>query len=435
MTEQPEPLRRDLTLWGLWLLVLNGLIGAGIFGVPGAVAGLTRGYSPLIFVLCAVLILPIILSHAELASYFRGTGGPIRYADDAFGSFAGFQSGWLFYLGRVASYAANLNLIIDSVAYFFPGSNSGVLRYTLLALVAGGFTWVNVVGTDRAVRALSTITIAKFVPLLLIAFGGIAYFDPFPAAGEASPSTLELGEAALLVIYAYVGFEGALVPAGESKDPPRDMPRALFVGLAVATVLYVLIQGVSLGAVPDLAASESPLIDVGAALFGPVGTVILTAGVAISVGGNLLGAHFSSPRITYALARDGHLPRFLGAVHPRYATPHVSVIAYGGLGFVLAAFGSFVLLAKIGVLVRLLMYIVDTLAIPALRRRHGSAPGAFVLPGGFLIPALSVVVSVWLLFQVKWISWLTTGVALAVGIVLFLSARSRRPRQSRKLAP
>lgn len=435
MTAQPEPLRRALTLWGLWLLVLNGLIGAGIFGVPGAVAALTRGYSPLLFVLCAILILPIILSHAELASYFRGTGGPIRYATDAFGSFAGFQSGWLFYLGRVASYAANLNLIIDSIAYFVPGANGGFLRYGLLALIAGGFTWVNVVGTSQAVRALGTITVAKFVPLLLIALGGIGYFNPFPAAGEVAPSSAELGEAALLVIYAYVGFEGALVPAGESKDPPRDMPRALFGGLAVATALYVLIQGVSLSVVPELAASESPLIDVGAALFGPLGTLVLTAGVAISVGGNLLAAHLSSPRITYALARDGLLPSVLGAVHPRYATPHVSVIAYGALGFGLAAFGSFVLLAKIGVLVRLLLYILDTVAIPSLRGRYGKEATAFVLPGGFLIPAASVVVSFWLLLQVKWVSWATTGVALVVGIVLYVVARSRGGPESSRLSP
>ena len=424
-SEPDEPLPRRLTAFGIWLLVVNGLIGAGIFGVPGEAARLTGAWSPLVFVLCSLLILPILLCFAELASYFRSTGGPVRYAGAAFGPFVGFETGWTFYVGRAVAFAANLNLLVDSASYFRADANQGATRLAVLFTICAAFTWINVVGSMHAMRSLAGLTVLKFLPLLaLVALGiGLLGPDTLPIASTPWPAAGDLGAATVLLIYAYVGFEGAVVPAGETRNPARDMPRALTRGLAVVTVLYVALQAVSIAVLPDLAASDSPLLDVAATLLGPAGAVLLMAGVLASVGGNLVGSMFSSPRMTYALARDGSLPRWFGAVHPRYETPANSVVFYGVLAFLLAAFGSFAWLAVMGVLVRLLMYMLSIASLPILRQRFRDAPERFVLRGGYTIPLLAIVSCLGLLTQVGLDSWLVTMAFLVLGSVLYSLAR------------
>ncbi|MEO1481046.1 MAG: APC family permease [Myxococcota bacterium] len=423
---EPEPLRRQLTLWGIFALVINGLIGAGIFGVGAEAARLTGGYSPAMFVLCALIALPLILSFAELSSYFRGTGGPIRYAREGFGDFAGFQTGWMVYLARATSYSANLVLLVNSLAALWPPANMGVTRMVLLALIAGGLTVLNVVGTDWAIKTLSGLTVLKLIPLIGLVVLGLGSLALIPRSGEAPPPSSDVGEAALVIFYAYVGFTNALIPAGEAKEPERDMPRALFLALGSATVLYVLIQAVSMGVVEDLASSSAPLIDVGRGLLGPTGGLLIAGGIVLSVGGNLVASAFSAPRITYALAREGDLPAFFGRVHQRFNTPHVSVIVYGVFAFAMAAAGSFVWLAKMSVLVRVLFYVLCIAALPRLRARFRHRSGTFVLPGGLLVPALGILVSLWLLLHVKSVSWLTTAGGLAVGCALYFTVR-RKP--------
>ena len=416
-------------MWGIWLLVVNGMIGAGIFGLPGEAARLTGPYSPLVFVFCALLILPMLLCFAELASYFRGTGGPIRYAGTAFGTFAGFETGWAFYIGRAVAFAANLNLIIDSTAYFRSGLNQGATRLALLFAICAAFTWINVIGSTHAMRSLAGLTVLKFLPLLVLVALGIGALGPdtLPIATTPLPPTSDLGAAALLLVYAYVGFESAVVPAGETRNPARDMPRALILGLAVVTLLYVLVQAVSVATLPGLADSDSPLLDVAAQLLGPAGAVLLMAGVLASVGGNLVGSIFSTPRMTYTLARDGSLPAWFGTVHPRYETPANSVVFYGVFAFLLAAFGTFAWLAAMNVLVRVLMYLLSIAAIPILRRRFQHAPDAFVLRGGYTIPVIAVVFCLWLLTQVSLDSYIVTGALLAFGLLLYASAKRTRP--------
>lgn len=425
----PEPLRRRLTLAGLWLLVINGMVGAGIFGVPAEAERLAGPFSPWVFVLCGLGIAPVLLCFAELSSAFRGTGGPMLYARTAFGPFAGFQVGWAFYVARLTAFAANLDLLVTSVGYLWRAPTGIAVRVGLLFGVCALMVLVNVVGTRAAMRSLGVLTALKLLPLVVLAAVGLIGLDRSVLAAAATPpSGTELGAALLLVIYAYVGFESGLVPAGESRDPGRDMPRALLLALALATAIYVLVQVAVQRLLPELAASERPLVEAGEALLDRAGAILVVLAILASVGGNLLGSMFSTPRITYRLGLDGQLPAAFARVHPRFGTPWVSVLVYGAASFLLAATGSFVWLAVLSVLTRLLLYMTCIAAMPRVRAAAGDAPGQVRLPGGRVIPVLALLVCVALLTRVGRDSVLATAALLAVGTLLFWIAALRRRR-------
>jgi amino acid transporter len=402
------------------MLVVNGLIGAGIFGLPSGAAALAGEYSVLVYAFCALLILPIILCFAELGSYFRGTGGPIRYGTLAFGPFIGFQGGWLYYLARLISFSANTVLLTDSIAYFIEGAGTGTGRIISLAIICIGLSVINVLGSVESIRSMTLFTVIKFAVLILLPLGGFILLgsEVIPSFESPIPPSGDLGAAALLLIYAFVGFEGAVVPAGEAKRPERDMPLGLLLGLAVVAILYMLIQLVSQAAVPDLANSKTPLLDVSASLFGPVGAILLMVGVAASVLANLISSMFSATRVTYALSLEKSLPRWFGEVHTRYLTPANSVIFFGVAAFLLAAFGSFTVLAAMTVLSRLFLYGMSCAAIPKLRPQF-RGEGRFILKGGYAIPVLGIAACVWLMLQVSERSIWMTAIFVGIGSLLF----------------
>jgi len=402
------------------MLVVNGLIGAGIFGLPSGAAALAGEYSILVYAFCALLILPIILCFAELGSYFRGTGGPIRYGTLAFGPFVGFQGGWLYYLARLISFSANTVLLTDSIAYFIDGAGTGTGRIISLAIICVSLSVINVLGSVESIRSMTLFTVIKFAVLILLPLGGFVILgsEVIPSFDSPIPPSADLGAAALLLIYAFVGFEGAVVPAGEAKRPERDMPLGLLLGLAVVAVLYMVIQLVSQAAVPDLANSKTPLLDVSATLFGPVGAILLMVGVAASVLANLISSMFSATRVTYALSLEKSLPRWFGEVHSRFLTPANSVVFFGVAAFLLAAFGSFTVLAAMTVLSRLFLYGMSCAAIPKLRPQF-RGEGRFILKGGYVIPVLGIAACVWLMLQVSERSIWMTAIFVGIGSILY----------------
>jgi len=402
------------------MLVVNGLIGAGIFGLPSGAAALAGEYSVLVYAFCALLILPIILCFAELGSYFRGTGGPIRYGTLAFGPFVGFQGGWLYYLARLISFSANTVLLTDSIAYFISGAGTGTGRIISLAVICVALSVINVLGSVESIRSMTLFTVIKFAVLILLPLGGFILLgsEVIPNFDSPTPPSADLGAAALLLIYAFVGFEGAVVPAGEAKRPERDMPLGLLLGLAVVAVLYMVIQLVSQAAVPDLANSKTPLLDVSASLFGPVGAILLMVGVAASVLANLISSMFSATRVTYALSLEKSLPRWFGEVHSRYLTPANSVVFFGVAAFLLAAFGSFTVLAAMTVLSRLFLYGMSCAAIPKLRPQF-RGEGRFILKGGYAIPVLGIGACLWLMLQVSSQSIWMTAIFVGIGSILY----------------
>jgi amino acid transporter len=411
----PERLPRELTVLGLWLIAINGMIGAGIFGLPAEAARLAGPLSPWIFVLCAALMLPIVLCYAALSRRFTATGGPVLYAGTAFGPLVGFQAGWMFYIARLTAFSANASLLVMTVGHFLPTATEAEPRALLLAFVIGAFTLANVIGTKRAIRTLGVLTLLKLLPLVGLVVLGVwalpaGVYGALAAGFGAPREGLDLGAATVLVFYAYVGFESGVVPAGEAKDPRRDLPIALFWALAVASLLYALIQAVSVATLPALATAARPMVELGAALFGETGAALVVAGVIVSVGGNLAGSMFSTPRVTYSLANMGSLPEWFGAVHPRFGTPARSILFYGLVGLLLAIAGSFVYLAVLSVLTRILLYALCSAALPKLG-------------GERVIAGLALGVCAWLLTQVSPKAWLATAAFVAVGAVMYALAR------------
>jgi len=416
-------LKRQLSAFALWLLAINGMIGAGIFGIPAAAQAQAGDFSPWLYMLCALLIAPIVLCFAELSSAFSQTGGPVLYARCAFGPFVGFQAGWAFYIARLTAFAANLSLLVASIGFFWPGADGAMMRVGLLALASLAMICINIAGAGAAIAWLGTLTALKLLPLLAFALYGAAQLDGAVLLQvTAPPDPPVLGSALLLVIYAFVGFESSVVPAGEARDPQRDMPRALLWALLVCAAIYALIQLAAQALLPNLASTDRPLLAAGEAWLGLWGAWMVALGIIASVGGNLLGSMFSTPRISYRLGLDGQLPDWFAAVHPRYLTPANSILVYGVAAFVLAASGSFVWLAVMSVLTRLLLYLLCIAAMPAVRRQTGAK---LRLVGGWSVPLLAALVCLGLLTQVEWRAVLATLALLAVGSVLFVLARRR----------
>lgn len=424
-------LPRQLTALGLWLLMINGMIGAGIFGVPAAAAALTGAFSPFLFLLCALLIAPILLCFAELASATPDSGGPARYVGIAFGPLAGFQAGWALYIARMTAFAANINLLVTTLAWFAPDLALGTPRLAALALLTGLMAWINIVGVQWAIRALAGLTVLKLVPLVCLVLLGLVALGASAASDRTAlalwpPAGTDLGAAVLLAIYVYVGFEAGLIPGGEARRPARDMPRALLLALAASALLYVLLQWVCLALLPDLSGSPQPVVALGERLLGTAGSLLVVATVAASVAANLVGSMFSAPRISFALAEQGCLPAAFAHVHPRHTTPSTSILWYAALCWALAASGSFVWLAGLSVLVRVLLYLACTLSVSRVRAQ---APAdAWRLPLGPVLPMCSALACLWLLSQVSWTSVAAAAALLVAGSGFYLWARRASAR-------
>lgn len=421
----PEPLRRELTRFALIALALNSMIGAGIFGLPAGAARLTGLFSPVLFLLCGLLMATLMLSFAQASSYFQVTGGPILYAGTAFGPFVGFQTGWLLYVGRATALAANSNLLATYMGIYVPSVNDGAGRAAVIVGVAVLFAWLNITSIKQGMGAILAISVFKFVPLLVFVLVGLSYVRPEMFAGAVVPPLGTLGEAALLVFYAFVGFEGALIPAGESKDPKRDVPHALLATALLGTLLYVGIQVVAVALTPNLADSTRPLADAASVFMGSFGVAMISFAAMASILGNLASSVLAAPRMTYALAREGSLPSLLGAVHTRFQTPYVSILLFLVLGVSLGLAGTFTQLAVMSSLARLVGYTTSLAALPRLKKRFGGEAKAMQLPGGFAIPAAGLVICVWLMLQVQWEAVWKTALLIAFGSALYLMARRK----------
>jgi amino acid transporter len=419
MSERPV-LIRAISRWQLVGISINDVIGSGIYLLPAAAAALLGPFSLWAILLAGVAVGVLVLCHAQAASYFDRAGGAYLYTREAFGDFIGFEVGWMTWLTRIASVAALSNGLALALAELWAPAASGLPRAVLIAAALALLAWVNVVGVRSGARVAVALTIAKLVPLAFFIVVGIFHVDWSRLAMSGGEPILSgsLTEAALLLLFAYAGFENTPAAAGEYRDPKRDVPFAMLTMITFITLVYVAVQAVALGTLPGLAEAESPLARAAAQFAGPAGLLLLSVGAFVSIFGNLGNTTLIGPRYAFALARDGYGPTWMARVHPRHHTPANAIWVQTGVALVLALSGSFVALAMLSVVARLATYIGTCSSLLVLQRRYAGAPDAFRFPGDRLLPFVGLGLSLCFLAATDWNNLLAAAVALAVGVVI-----------------
>jgi amino acid transporter len=413
---------RAIGRWDLTAAIINGVIGSAIFGMPSDQARLTGAWSPLVALVAGLGVLTIVLCFAEVASRFQEPGGPYLYAREAFGPFLGFEAGWLTFWIRVTAVAANLNVFADYLARIAPAAGQGWTRAAVMTALVGVVAAINLIGVRQATWTIDVFTIAKLLPLVLLAILGLPRVQGSVLASQAVADP-QWTQAVLLLIFAYGGFEAPLIPAGEAKNPRRDTAFALLVALGVIATVYFLVQLVVIGLVPQVAGVKAPVAQAFGTLMGGPGVVLASVAAMVSIYGYTTGTTLQSPRVLFAMAERGELPAVFARVHERFRTPHVAILTYAVLALGLALYGSFTWNATLSAIVRLLTYGLTCTALLVFRRRTGMAEPGFRVPVAPLVAPLAAAFCLWLLvtrpFSQAWI----TAVLVGVGALLFLVRR------------
>jgi len=419
-------LRRVVSRWQIVGLSLNDVIGSGVYLLPAAAAALLGPMSLGAVLLAGLAVALVVLCFAEASSRFDQPGSAYLYARTAFGDFVGFEVGWMTWLARVASAASLSAGFAQALSYLWPATESGPARALAVSLPLLALTALNVVGVRSGVRTAIFLIVAKMLPLLLFVVGGL-FAVSVEMMRQQPAGTGELGRAALLLLFAYAGFENTPAAAGEFRNPRRDVPFALLINITVVTTLYVLVQWVALGTLPALGESATPLADAARGFLGSWAGLLMTVGAALSILGTNSNTTLAGPRYLYALARDGFGPSFLGRVHPRFRTPAAAVLLQSAVVLPLALTGSFVALATLSVVARLATYLGTAAAVPVLRRKLGDRADGWRLPGGPAIPVAAGVLSLGLAASARPAALIAAAIALAVGLGIYLL---RRPHGS-----
>jgi amino acid transporter len=410
---------RGIRRWDLVAITINGIIGAGIFGLPAKVYELIGTYSLIAFVACALVVALIVLCFAEVSSRFDETGGPYLYAREAFQPAVAFEIGWLFWLVRVTAFAANCNLLINYLSFFWTSASAPVWRASIIVLMVAVLAFINLLGIRQAAIVSNLFTVGKLVPIIIFIAAGLFFLNPQAFAASTTPTTDSFSQAVLLLVYAFTGFEMATIPAGEVRDPQRSLPRALLIAILVVAVLYILIQVVCVGTLPGLAQSSKPLADAGSQFLGAAGGAIISAGAVISITGNLNILLLSGSRLPFAMAEQKQLPAFVGRIHRRFFTPYIAILITAAFMLVLTLKSSFLAALTISVIARLITYGATCLALPVLRARREAPVAMFRLPGGTVIAILSLLLIIWLLLHVKLEEAKAAAAAGTVGLVIY----------------
>ncbi|MBX7172815.1 MAG: amino acid permease [Pyrinomonadaceae bacterium] len=415
-----EKLVRGISRWDLTAIAINTIIGAGIFGLPAKVTALIGSWSLLAFVVCALIIGLVVLCFAEVSSRFQSTGGMYLYAKEGFGSVVGFEVGWLYWIVRVTTFAANCNLLMAYLSFFYPDAKDGAPRIILISFVVIFLTIINFIGVKTSVMMTNLFTVGKIVPLIIFATVGLFFISPANFNFSVTPDYTAFSSATLLLIYAFVGFEATVIPAGESKNPQKDMPFALLLALGFVAVLFILIQVVAIGTLPELAKSEKPLADSASVFMGAFGAAFITVGAIISILGNLNGGFLATTRIPFAMSEQNELPQIIGKTHEKFKTPYVSILITAIVILIWTLLTSFLAAVAIATITRLIVYATTCAALPVFRNRENIAKAEFIAPFGIGTAVLSLILIGWLLVQVDYLKeGLPILIAIVIGLILY----------------
>lgn len=419
---QPTSLKRAVRRWEVVALAINDVVGSGVYLLPAAAVALLGPSSLWAVVLAGAAVGLVVLCFAEAATYFDEPGSAYLYTRTAFGDLAGFQVGWMAWLTRVVSVASLSAGFAQALGFLWPQAEVGAGRAWVVSVPLAVLAWINLAGVKAGARTSVVLAVAKLLPLFLFVALGVFVADwsmILEQAATADGSGTQWGAAALLLLYAYAGFENTAAAAGEFRNPKRDVPFALFFHLGLVVLLYVAVQAVVMAILPNSAASQTPLADAARLFLGSWGGTLLTVGAAVSILGTNANSVFAAPRYLFALGRDGYGPQGLAAVHPRFRTPWIALLATLAIAWPMALYGSFFGLAALSVVARLFTYVGTAAAIPVLRRKLTAPEGAFRIPFGPVVPILAIGLAFAFASGAGRDNLVSAAVAVAAGFVVY----------------
>ena len=428
--QRPE-LVRSLGRWSITGLVLNGIIGSSVFVLPGPLADRLGWMSLAAWALAAAFCATMILCFAEVASRFSGTGGAYLFTRVAFGPFVGMQVGWLSYFVRAITAAVQANVFSTYLAGFWPWAGTRLGGITTTTLFIGFLAAVNVRSVMSGARVSNGFALVKITPLLVFGIMGLIWIASgkgVPAPIPADPSFSSWLEVLLLLMFAYGGFESAVIPLSEAKSPQRDAPFALLAGLGLTALLYLLAQLTVLATLPDPGATDRPLADSARAMLGNAGAAIITVAALISVYGWLASNMLTVPRLSMAMAERGDFPAFFARVHPVFRTPWVSILFFAAVSWILANQAGLLQNLSLASVSRLFVYGLVCAALPVLRRKESAdvPPPLFHAPMGTGLAVIGIAVSLALATRINLREAVTLGLTVALATAYWMVSRRRR---------
>lgn len=421
MNDTTNKLVRTVGFWGLVAMCINAVIGSGVFLLPHESYTLLGPFSlwaPLLF---AIPVFILVLNFAEAASHFEQPGGAYLYAKSAFGDFIGFETGWMNWIARVTSLASLSNGFVLALALLWPSLGEGTPRAIVITGTTLLLALIHFVGVRYGAASIYVFTFGKLVPLIGFILVSLMVWksNPIPASFTLPGPETKWIEVALFMLFAYAGFENLGVPAGEFKNPRRDLPLALLAGIFAIAVIYALVQLGAMSALPDLSQTKTPIASAAAELIGPIGAIVVTVGALLSMAGTNSGTMLEGSRMLYALSLDRRMGP-LSYVHPTFRTPSVAIAIHTAVALALALPGSFRTLALISAMARLTTYLVTCLAVPRLRKLNEG----FRTPG-YIVPALGVLVSLVFVVNLDRQKLIVAAVALTAGALLYFVSKPR----------
>jgi len=434
MEKQQGELKREIGLFGFSANIINTIIGAGIFVIPAIVAGELGSASIFAYVFCSILLMLMMLNFAEVGSKIVETGGVYIFIERSFGKYPGFLTAVLMLLATVAADAAIANAVVSIAYRLFPQIQSELLRISFFLVLFAGLGYINIKGLKKGVGVVMGITLIKLVPLLLIIFIGFLDIDFTNLMWDKVPSFEKIGSASLILYFAYTGAGSAISVNGEVMNPQKTIPRAILLSVIVISVVYILVQTVAQGVLGDALPQfvENPLGEVASKIFGPIGFTLLTIGAGVSMFGGISSKVLSVPRLLYAASLDNVLPfKALAKVHPKFATPYVSIIVYVSLGFILATIGGLKHLLVVSSATSLILSMGVAFAAIKLRRdpRYNMDKNAFKIPGGYTVPILSILATLWFLSNMTYEEVMSITYFIIVLTVLYFLINSKRVKR------
>lgn len=402
------------------LLVINGVVGSGIFGLPAKTFKETGVYSIAAFGVCAIAVFIIILCFSEVSSRFDKTGGPYLYAFSALGPLPGFLTGWLLFITRLITYAALINLLVTYLSVFSDWFTQPASRIISIISLTLFLAFINHIGVKDSTRVNNLLTFAKLLPLLAFIIVGFFFIDTKNFEIRLVPGFSSFTSTVLLLVFAFGGFESVLVNTGEVKDPGKNLPFALLLAALIIAIIYILIQVVSIGTLPTLASSEKPLAQAAGLFMGRAGAMLIAIGALFSVTGTLNAIMLVGSRLPYAFSEEKQFPKIFSFIHPKYKTPTLSLLLFTAITIIVSIYYSFLSAASISAITRVMIYGIVCFSLIRLRKKDAGQTGYFKIRYGKFFAIAGITIAIWLLSSSKLTELRDVAIALGAGLFIYL---------------